>query len=345
MHSNAHKCPNPKRPSPVAKASSPSKAILFGEHAVVYGKLGVAAAVDRRINVSVEPGAGGAEFDTFKADRSELQKALKDFRAARAAGDIAALKAMDYRGAIMVALAEAMDRWGWADVKIHRNRDESVKGLGGSAAIFAALAHATAALLGKQPSADEISSIAYAGDCVMHGGTPSGIDNSTVAHGGYISYRKGEGPKRLDIAFTAPLVVVLSGEAASTAEMVTKVRQLHEQQTSFVDGIMAEIESIAIAGLDALKAGDIEKIGPLMYANHELLRKLGVSTAKLDVIVELARKEGAPGAKLTGAGGGGCAIVLARNEEQANKLVGSYARAGFKAFTAQMGAAGVRLEG
>jgi mevalonate kinase len=328
----------------MSRASSPSKAILFGEHAVVYGKLGVAAAVDRRINVTVEPGAGGAEFDTFKADRSELQKALKDYRAARAAGDINTLKAMGYRGANMVTLAEAMDRWGWADVKVHKNMNEPVKGLGGSAAIFAALAHATAALLGKQPSAEEISSIAYAGDCVMHGGTPSGIDNSTVAHGGYISYRKGEVPKRLDITFTAPLVVVLSGEAASTAEMVTKVRQLREQQTSFVDGIMAEIESTARAGLDALKAGDIEKIGSLMYANHELLRKLGVSTAKLDVIVELARKEGAPGAKLTGAGGGGCAIVLARDDEQANKLVGSYARAGFKAFTAQMGAQGVRLE-
>ena len=329
----------------MVKASAPSKVILFGEHAVVYDKPGVAAAIDRRIRVNVERAPAGLEVaGEWSMGAAEMDATHRKFRAAMQGKDLEALRGMGFKEAFAVAVSEARARWGGDGFIITREKGDPVKGTGGSAATFAAIAAGIAKLAGKEPGREEISTVAYAGDCVAHGGTPSGIDNSTVSFGGYISYRKGEGPKRLDIAFTAPLVVVLSGEAASTAEMVTKVRQLREQKTEMIDGIMAEIESTARAGLDALKAGDVEKIGPLMFQNHELLRKLGVSTAKLDAIVELARKEGAPGAKLTGAGGGGCAIVLARNEEQANKLVGSYARAGFKAFTAQMGAPGVRLE-
>jgi len=55
-----------------------------------------------------------------------------------------------------------------------------------------------------------------------------------------------------------------------------------------------------------------EEFGELMYRNHELLKKLGVSSEGLDKAVEKARTYGMlGGAKLSGGGGGGIAIVLA----------------------------------
>jgi mevalonate kinase len=68
---------------------------------------------------------------------------------------------------------------------------------------------------------------------------------------------------------------------------------------------------ISREGLDALMNNDIFRIGDLMNINHGLLSGIGVSTMKLEILVHTARQNGALGAKLTGAGGGGCMIALA----------------------------------
>ncbi len=62
---------------------------------------------------------------------------------------------------------------------------------------------------------------------------------------------------------------------------------------------------------DALRNGDIGCFGALMVRSHESLRDdYEVSTAELDAIVAVALEAGAAGARLTGAGFGGCAVVL-----------------------------------
>jgi mevalonate kinase len=72
--------------------------------------------------------------------------------------------------------------------------------------------------------------------------------------------------------------------------------------------------SLSQVGLNALMKRDIGKLGDLMNLNHGLLSALGVSTFELDALVYAARAEGALGAKLTGAGGGGCMMALANEE-------------------------------
>ena len=65
----------------------------------------------------------------------------------------------------------------------------------------------------------------------------------------------------------------------------------------------------------ALKADDMEKVGRLFFESHASLRDdYEVSAPELDFIVETARAAGASGARLTGAGFGGCAVVLARKD-------------------------------
>jgi galactokinase len=66
-----------------------------------------------------------------------------------------------------------------------------------------------------------------------------------------------------------------------------------------------------LQAVEALREGDFRRFGRLMYASHVSLRDdYEVSTRELDDFVDLARDCGALGARLTGAGFGGCAIAL-----------------------------------
>jgi galactokinase len=85
---------------------------------------------------------------------------------------------------------------------------------------------------------------------------------------------------------------------------------------------------------DALRAGDFPELGRLMYASHASMRDdFEISTRELDAFVELAEAAGAPGARLTGAGFGGCAIALARTGETealARDVTREFAERGFE---------------
>jgi galactokinase len=62
---------------------------------------------------------------------------------------------------------------------------------------------------------------------------------------------------------------------------------------------------------DALRRGNVERCGELMLESHASLRDdFGVSTIELDELVERLVEAGAYGARLTGAGFGGCAVAL-----------------------------------
>jgi galactokinase len=66
------------------------------------------------------------------------------------------------------------------------------------------------------------------------------------------------------------------------------------------------------SAVDMLASGDLTGMGELMDASHDSLRTdYEVSSPELDEVVTLARREGAVGARLTGAGFGGCAVALA----------------------------------
>ncbi len=80
--------------------------------------------------------------------------------------------------------------------------------------------------------------------------------------------------------------------------------------------VVTEIQR-TLDGAQALEAGDYEGFGKLMYRSHESLRdQFEVSCDELDAVVESASKcDGVYGARMTGGGFGGCAIVLARADK------------------------------
>ncbi|MEX2031546.1 MAG: galactokinase, partial [Dehalococcoidia bacterium] len=66
-----------------------------------------------------------------------------------------------------------------------------------------------------------------------------------------------------------------------------------------------------LAFADALRAGDVNALGPLLLASHASLRDdFAVSTPELDLLVDLLVDAGAFGARLTGAGFGGCVVAM-----------------------------------
>jgi mevalonate kinase len=106
------------------------------------------------------------------------------------------------------------------------------------------------------------------------------------------------------------IVVGHTGISKSTSRMVSRVRVLKEKYPEVVDGIMGSIGSISSRGEDLIKKNDYRSIGELMNVNQGLLDALGVTIPELSLQIHAARQHGAYGAKITGAGGGGCMVAI-----------------------------------
>ena len=99
--------------------------------------------------------------------------------------------------------------------------------------------------------------------------------------------------------------------------------------------------ALSNAVIKALKDEDDSKLGSLMNRNHELLRQIGVSTPRLDRLVATARKAGALGAKLTGAGGGGCIIALCADKKIQSSVARELRREGGTIYNVSLDRRGV----
>ena len=332
------------------RSSAPCKIILFGEHAVVYDKLGIAAAIGEKTFVEVLAGKGGIEIirkldpkDT-KISKEEMFSKLERFRAIYSKKEFAKFKEFSFVDSLVVVVAECMQRYGYKSAKIEIKFDNVLKGVGRSASKYVAVALATSEFLGHKLTMGEASEISYLGDVVAHAGMPSGIDTNTVTLGGYVAYKKSSGVTKLSVGYKLPLVIVDSGTPAKTGAAVASVRKFREEKPQFVNSIFDEIDQISNKAIKSLEGKNLLHVGSLMSRNHELLRELGVSTPVLDSIVQLALDNGTLGAKLTAAGQGGCAIALAHSEESAISLCRIYKESGFNAFTTSMGVDGAGIE-
>jgi len=274
------------------------KAILTGEHAVVYGHealatalpLGFAATLDHPPQgplLAVEVAATSAEAVPFRGalgDGSMLGQAIEK---------IAAVLGVTRKRPLLVRVV--------GDVPLGR-------GLGSSAALAAVIADALAVAHGLELPVDELARAARAGDEVFHG-RASGIDAEAAVRRELGLFSRAAGWRRVAAA-PLHLLVVDSGEPRSTADVVARVGARRAADELGVARLMAAMGALAQPAAAAASAGDLAALGRVFDDNHRLLQELGVSTPGLDAAVGAAREAGALGAKLTGAGGGGVAIAL-----------------------------------
>lgn len=295
------------------EASAPGKVILFGEHSVVYRGPAVVLAIDRRARIVAEERTD----DRIHIDSEDL-----GFSGYFEGNIYHPTRGEAWRGKGLAALNEAAKK-----TMIHVGRETGLNlvlrseipiavGLGSSAAICVATVAAVGALLGGSLSNEEINSLAYEGEKVIHG-APSGVDNNISTYGGVLRYERGVGFERLKVECASPLIIGNTRRRRSTHKMVDAVRELRERNTDIVDRIIDALGTISGEGLNALIKNDMYCMGELMNISHGLLAALGVSSPELDSMVHASRKAGAFGAKLTGAGGGGCMIAVAKDGDAA----------------------------
>ncbi len=292
-----------------------AKVILFGEHAVVHGRHAIAAALDRGADAHAKRIDGVSRLTM----RPWGHVALAD-----EGGDVARAFA---------SVLDAVGGGGAVDVEV----DVEVPGgagLGCSAAIAVSIARASAAALGVPLDDDRAAACANAWERVFHG-NPSGVDVAVAARGGVLCFRRGHEPKTIVPGGVLELAVAYTGEPSSTKPMVESVARQLARRPEVVERTFDGIDQLALKGAQAIEAGRWYEVGQFMNLNHALLSSLMVSTEKLEEVCRLARDAGALGAKLTGGGGGGCAIALAPGKT--SEVLEAWKRAGFEGFVARIG--------
>ena len=200
----------------------------------------------------------------------------------------------------------------------------ATSGVGASAAQCTSLARALNDTFNLNLDDEKINEAAYEGEKAYHG-TPSGIDNTASTYGGLIWFIKNlSGGKntmeRLQTPKKIPLVIANSGITASTSEVVADVRRLKEENPKKFERIFKEYKNLAVEAKKALIKGNVNSIGDAMNKNHELLQEITVSGEINDKLVDIALKNGAIGAKMTGTGRGGLVIALTENVENQEKI-------------------------
>ncbi len=321
-------------------ASAPAKVILFGEHFVVYGEPAIVLAIDRRAYAKVDTRndkrlylrsvnlnlAGYFENGNFKIEQGDVKEAIMKF------------------GPVRLVVEKILEKHGKKEgLNIEINSTVPVAvGLGSSAAVVAAVTTAVGALLGVKMSKEDVFRTTYQAEKIVHG-TPSGIDPAISTFGGTLLFQMDTGFKPLEVKTDIPLVIGNTGVERSTRVQVEKVREVKERYPQIVEPIMRSAREIVLRAIEALKENDLETLGELMNINHALLYGVGVSDESLEWLINAARKAGALGAKLTGAGGGGCMVALTRNE-RLEQVLAAIQGAGGRCFMARKTDEGVRIE-
>lgn len=281
-----------------AKASAPGKAILVGEHAVVYGKPAIALPLS-----SIRAKAAYRRTPshlTLIAEDLSLPPLIIDTDYLGSSNPLARMAALTLRYFGLESLH--------GEIRI-RSEIPIASGLGSGAAVSAAIGRAIAQLHGKNLPDEALNRLVFEVE-KMHHGTPSGIDNTVVVYESPVYFVKGGSVDFIQIADPLWVLVADSGIASLTRDAVADVRTMARTAPAQTARIFKDIGAIVSEAKRCIERGSIDRLGELLTANQRLLRALDVSTAELDHLVEAAIEAGALGAKLSGGGRGGNIIAL-----------------------------------
>jgi mevalonate kinase len=303
------------------------KTILFGEHFVVYGLPSIASALGAvtTAEVKVVKGKGWIVNDQRPATPGYKEQKYND------------------------AMHSIANIFNFLKVDTENQRLEitfagdlvAASGVGASAAQCTSLARALSETFNLNLNDEKINEAAYEGEKAYHG-TPSGIDNTASTYGGLIWFVKnmGGGKNTIDLIQSPRkmhIVLANTGITASTTEVVADVRRLKEANPEKIEKIFSKYKKLAEEAKKALLKGDISTIGKLMYQNQKMLQQIKVSGEINDELVEIALKNGAIGAKLTGTGRGGLVIGLAENQGIQEKIANAIEKKGYSTWITTIG--------
>ena len=295
-------------------AFAPGKVILLGEHAAVYGHPALAGPLSLGVTARGE-------------ESSRCQLAIPS--TVKGPG----------RALLSRAFARAAKVCGNPGVRVTLTSELPVSmGLGSSAAVSVGLARLLLGARGEAPSVERVLAVALELEREFHG-TPSGIDHTVSAREELLTFQKSSTdarPKIRRVKSPRPLKVLLAlgGPRKSTRETVAALRARQARYGARYDRLFRQMGQLAREGAQAVEGGDLEALGDAMNVNHGLLAAAGLSSPSLDGLVHQLRAMGALGAKLTGAGGEGGAVVGLFYEPE--PAVAKLTRLGVPCFSSQV---------
>jgi mevalonate kinase len=243
----------------------------------------------------------------------------------------------------MVA-SNLMERAGLKEQGLNIDIDSSIPmaaGLGSSASVAVSVIAALSKLLGLKNNREEIRELAFTPERIVHG-NPSGIDQTTATYGGVLAYSRDKGFETVNARYDIPIVIGNTGVMRSTGELVAKVRTISQVYPDEFNRAALRAGEISTRARDAIEKGELNLLGNLMNDNHELLKWLNLSHGTLEQLISAARSAGALGAKLTGAGGGGCMIALVEPGVE-GRVAEAIARSGGEPFIVKTAREGVKV--
>jgi mevalonate kinase len=327
----------------IARASAPAKVMLFGEHFVVYGCPAILGSIDKRVSVTAKQ-TESAKINIssnmgFLASYSSesLEKPGPQFS-----------EAQNTLYPIYAAVHDVLRDHFEADGR-HHGVEIDIKsdipwgaGLGSSAASCVASVGAVKSLFLK-PEKEWVYSRALGAERIIHENS-SGADCNISTFGGLIYYIKDTRNKKISSKAELSLVVLITGIKHSTRSQVSFVKNFRNQNRSLFNDLASRATRVCDKAVSAIRSGDIIKLGELMNENHMLLKDLGVSNDEINDLIRFCLDNGATGAKLTGAGGGGSVVALLSNENQAS-FIRKMGKKGFRQyFPVRIGSYGLLIE-
>ncbi|RMD40459.1 hypothetical protein DV735_g4661, partial [Chaetothyriales sp. CBS 134920] len=244
-------------------------------------------------------------------------------------------------------------------------------GLGSSASICvcisAALLKQIHVLAGPHPDQpveevevqlDRINKWAFVGELCIHG-NPSGVDNTVSTRGKAVLFKRQDYSKPPKVTPVnhfpeLPLLLVNTKQSRSTATEVAKVAAMRKKYPDVTEQALNSIDKVTMSAYNLIKSDafdpedeeNIEYLGDLFRVNHGMLVSLNVSHPKLERIRELVDYADIGWTKLTGAGGGGCAITLLKSNvdpDILSQLQKKFEEEGFEEYRTTLGGDGVGI--
>jgi mevalonate kinase len=302
------------------------KVILFGEHFVVHGIPGIVSAID-------------STADSKVTKNNDIIRIQDQRKGSKGYAEKKKLQQLESINRMLKKMQLSLDNFGlniWLGGSL-----PGFSGLGASAASSVAIARAIAEEFELSFSNQEINEIAYVAEKAS-AGNPSGIDNTAATFGGLLWFKKdvSGGPNQIEeIVIERPVEIIIgsTGIVANTKAMVQGVDERKRANPDKYEPLFEQAKDLSIKARSAIKKFDLQKIGKLMDENHRLLQEIEVSCKELDYLVDIAKRQGAFGAKLTGGGGGGCMTALTPGEELQEKVAQAIEREGFQVLRTKIG--------